>query len=166
VLRQVRLFSSWLLFGLRNRGQGHCLRASWNFVRLLRRCSRSVLVVSRLDKAVYGHPWVLQRVRRAVASGVKLRFYIAPTSDIIPELTQPGVTVTKLAGYPRMHFTVGDSRHVRFEGLHPAGEPTPVNSIRIDARRSANLLEDLADKMERATAESMYLESTDARAGT
>ncbi len=65
-----------------------------------------------------------------------------------------------------MHFTVGDAKHVRFEGLHPAAAPVPSNSVRVDARRSARLLESVIEKMKHADATSFYLEPTDAKAKT
>ena len=115
-----------------------------NLVSLVKGSKHLVRIVcGDLAPAIYGNAELREVLGYAISRrGLRVTIATGPDPDemLCQQLRALGIRLIVLSSRPLIHFAVGDTDLVRYEGHHPAGEPIPANRSLNRAPRTARFL--------------------------
>ncbi len=107
------------------------------------------MVAGGLEAEIWANRTVARALRRAAARGVSLRLIVGPdaNTESLRMLHSVSRAIHRLQRHPDIQFEIADSAHVRYEGEHVPGEPTPENVVSYNNREVAEILIAYADEL-------------------
>lgn len=112
-------------------------------VKLIGRCKSEVLMVSgSLPSDTYNDPELITAIKEARSKQVDFKVIIGSEYDsksksFLEEL-QDSIFIAP--SRPKIHFAVGDGKHVRYEGIHESKVLQPANHVEYDFSETGGYL--------------------------